>query len=73
MPSEEAGIKLLSIQEATALLPIVRQALGFLRELRGKILKTQAQIEIEELTGTDSKGRLSASAQMTLSELMETL
>jgi hypothetical protein len=72
MPNEEAGIKMLTLEEANALLPPVRQALKSLREQRNQILKTQAQIEIEELTGTNSQGHLSPTAQAALTTLMET-
>lgn len=73
MPGKEAGIKLITLEQANALLPDVRKALKSLRELRNQILKTQAKVEIEELTGVDSKGQLSSPAQAALTSLMESL
>jgi hypothetical protein len=70
MPHEEAKIKLFTIQEANALLPQVHSALKTLRELRAFILRTQAQIEIEEMTGADSNGRLTETAQSTIEKCM---
>jgi|SRR6185369_6118249 len=72
MRGEGAGIKMLSLEEANALLPNVRKALKSLREQRNQILKTQAQVEIEELTGTNSQGQMTPQAQSALTLLMET-
>ena len=71
MASEEAKVKLLTIEEANALLPQVRLTLKSLRELRNVILRTEAQIEIEEMTSSDSKGQLSPAGQAAVTKLME--
>lgn len=68
---EKAEIKLLTLEEANAALPKVVIVLKSLRELRDKVLRIQAQIEIEEMTGTDSEGRLSQSAQSAVTLLMD--
>ena len=71
MPNEKAKIKMLKLEEANALLPQIRITLKSLRELRSVVLRTQAQIEIEEMTGTDSNGQLSQTAQAAITKLME--
>jgi len=71
MSPEGAKIKMLTVEEADSLLPQIRLSLKSLRNLRSVILRNQAQIEIEEMTGSDSEGRLSPSAQAALSKLME--
>jgi hypothetical protein len=71
MPNEKAKIKMLTLEEANALLPQVRMTLKSLREQRSVVLRTQAQIEIEEMTGIDSKEQLSPSAQAAITKLME--
>ena len=72
MSKEKAKIKMLTVAEANALLPHVRLSLRSLREQRSVVLRVQAQIEIEEMTGTDSKGHLSPTAQAAITKLMET-
>ena len=72
MSGEEAGIKLLTLEEANALLPQVQLSLKKLREDRSKIMKIQAKIEIEEMTGSDDKGNLSVEAQQAVTFLMQT-
>lgn len=71
MASEKAKIKMLTLQEANALLPKVHLALKSLREQRGNILRTQAQIEIEEMTGQGSDGQLTAQAQAAVTKAMD--
>jgi hypothetical protein len=71
MPNEKAKIKMLTLEEANALLPKVRLTLKSLREQRSVVLRTQAQIEIEEMTGTNSKEQLSPAAQAAITKLME--
>jgi hypothetical protein len=71
MPNDETKIKMLSIEEANALLPQVRLHLKSLRELRSLLLRTQAQIEIEEMTATDSRGNLSPAGQAAVTKQME--
>jgi hypothetical protein len=71
MAGEEAGIKWLTLEEANALLPQVHLALKTLRDHRSRILKTQAKIEIEEMTGADTDGNLSSAARQAVSSLME--
>jgi hypothetical protein len=63
VPEEQAEIKVLTLEEANASLPQVKVILKSLRELRDKVLRIQAQIEIEEMTGANSEGLLSLSAQ----------
>jgi hypothetical protein len=71
MGKEGAKIKMLTVDEANALLPQVRLTLRALREKRATVLRTQAQIEIEEMTGSDANGKLSPAAQEAISKLME--
>ena len=71
MSSEKAKIKMLKLEEANALLPEIRLILKSLREQRGVVLRIQAQIEIEEMTGADSKSQLSPAAQAAITKLME--
>ena len=71
MSKEKAKIKMLTLDEANALLPHVRLILKSLREQRSIVLRIQAQIEIEEMTGTDSQGQLSTAAQAAITKLME--
>lgn len=71
MSDEKAEIKMMTLEEANAALPQVRKVLKSLREIRDKVLRIQAQIEIEEMTGTDTKGRLSPSAQKAVTLQME--
>jgi len=68
---EGAKIKMMTVEEANALLPQVRLSLKALRETRTTVLRTQAQIEIEEMTGSDPNGKLSQEAQAAISKLME--
>ena len=71
MPNEKAKVKMLTLEEANGLLPHIRLILKSLRDLRNVVLRTQAQIEIEEMTGSDSEGKLSAAAQAATAKLME--
>lgn len=71
MPNDETKIKMLTLQEANALLPQVRLTLRSLRELRTTILRTQAQIEIEEMTNTTSQGDLSPTGRVAVTKQME--
>lgn len=72
MAQEGAKIKRVTLEEANALLPQVRLTLRSLREQRAQVLRTQAQIEIEEMTGADPAGKLSNQAQTAISKWMET-
>ena len=71
MAQEGAKIKMVTLEEANALLPQVRLTLRSLREQRAQVLRTQAQIEIEEMTGSDANGKLSNQAQGAITKLME--
>ena len=71
MASEEAKVKLLTVEEANALLPQIRLTLKSLRDIRNVVLRTEAQIEIEEMTSSDSKGQLSPAGQAAVTKLME--
>ena len=71
MSDEKAEIKMMTLEEANAALPQVRKVLKSLREIRDKVLRVQAQIEIEEMTGTDTEGRLSPNAQKAVTLQME--
>ena len=71
MAPEGAKIKMVTVEEANSLLPQVRLTLRALREKRSVVLRTQAQIEIEEMTGSDANGKLSGAAQAAISKLME--
>jgi hypothetical protein len=71
MAHENAKIKMLTLAEANALLPQVRLNLKRLREQRAVVLRIQAQIEIEEMTGTDPQGQLTSVAQAAVTKQME--
>lgn len=71
MAQEGAKIKMVTLEEANALLPQVQLTLRSLRDQRAQVLRTQAQIEIEEMTGSDPAGKLSNAAQAAISKLME--
>lgn len=71
MSNEKAKIKVLTLPEANALLPKVHLALKSLREQRQNILRTQAQIEIEEMTGQGSDGQLTHHAQAAVTKAMD--
>lgn len=71
MSEEKAEIKMLTLEEANALLPQVRSILKSLRDLRDRVLRIQAQIEIEEMTGLGSDGRLTPAAQNAVTVQMD--
>ncbi len=71
MAQEGAKIKMVTLEEANALLPQIQLTLRSLRDQRAQVLRTQAQIEIEEMTGSDPAGKLSNAAQAAISKLME--
>src|SRR5579863_7206288 len=73
MSNDETKIKMLTVEEANALLPQIRLSLKSLRDLRSIILRTQAQIEIEEMTGSSPKGDLSLPGQAAVTRFMEIL
>jgi hypothetical protein len=68
---EKAEIKMLTLEEANAVLPQVRTILKSLRDLRDRVLRIQAQIEIEEMTGLGSDGRLTPAAQNAVTVQMD--
>jgi hypothetical protein len=68
---EKAEIKMLTLEEANAALPKVRSILKSLRELRDRVLRIQAQIEIEEMTGLGSDDRLTPAAQTAVNLQMD--
>lgn len=70
-PPEGAKIRMVTLEEANALIPQVRETLRSLRQDRDKILRTQAQIEIEEMTGSNARGALSPSAQAAITKHMD--
>ncbi len=71
MPNDDTKIKMLTVEEANALLPQIRLTLKSLREMRSVILRTQAQIEIEEMTNTSSEGDLSPRGKAAVTKQME--
>jgi len=71
MPNDNTKIKMLTLEEANALLPQVRLSLKGLRDLRNVILRTQAQIEIEEMTNSSSEGDLSPKGQAAVTRHMD--
>lgn len=71
MSNDETRIKMLTLEEANALLPQIRLTLRALRELRTVILRTQAQIEIEEMTNTTPEGDLSPLGRAAVTKQME--
>ena len=52
-----------TLEEANAILPKVKTILKSLRETRDRVLRIQAQIEIEEMTGMGPDGQLTSKAQ----------
>lgn len=73
MSNDETKIKMVTVEEANALLPQIRLSLKSLRNLRSVILRTQAQIEIEEMTCSSPKGDLSPRGQAAVTRYMEIL
>lgn len=73
MPSDETKIKLLTLEEANTLLPQVRKDLVALRRQRAAIFRTQAQVEIEEMTGESVNGALSPASQAAITKQMDVL
>lgn len=71
MSDEKAEIKMLTLEEANAALPQVKAILKSLRGLRDRVLRIQAQIEIEEMTGLGPDGRLTPQAQSALTLQMD--
>jgi hypothetical protein len=68
---EKAEIKMLTLEEANAALPQIKAILKSLRVLRDRVLRIQAQIEIEEMTGTGSDGRLNPASQNAITLQMD--
>lgn len=73
MSQEGTGIKLLTTQEANAILPHVRRSLGRLRDLKSKLLRDQAQAEIEQMTGSDGEGNLLPETRKAVAAILERL
>ena len=71
MSDEKAEIKMLTLAEANAALPKVTSILKSLRKLRDRVLRVQAQIEIEEMTGLGSDGRLTPKTQNAITLQMD--
>lgn len=71
MPNDDTQIKMLTLEEANALLPQIRLTLKSLREMRSVILRIQAQIEIEEMTNRVSEGELSPRGKAAVTKQME--
>ncbi len=71
MPNDDTQMKMLTLEEANALLPQIRLTLKSLRELRTVILRTQAQIEIEEMTDSGADGDLSPRGKAAVTKQME--
>jgi hypothetical protein len=59
------------VEAANAILPHVRLALKSLRELRSIILRTQAQVEIEEMTNSSTQGELSVAGRAAITKQMD--
>jgi len=68
---EKAEIKMLTLVEANAALPKVKIILKSLRDLRDRVLRIQAQIEIEEMTGLGADGRLTPKTQNVITLQMD--
>jgi hypothetical protein len=73
MREEKYPVKLVSAEEANSMLPRIRRALASLRELRQRVLRTEAQIEIEEMTGTSPNNELSKAAEAAIAGQMAAL
>jgi hypothetical protein len=69
----EIPIKLISVEEANSLIPRVRRALAALRELRQRVLRVEAQIQIEEMTGSGPNSKLTSSAEAAIATQMAAL
>lgn len=61
--------KLFTPVSANRLLPAVRERLAKMRALHRALLRLQGQSDIEELTGADPAGALSAKAQARVNDL----
>jgi hypothetical protein len=73
MREENYPVKLVSAEEANSLLPRIRRTLASLRELRKRVLRTEAQIEIEEMTGSGPNSELSKEAEAAIAGQMAVL
>ncbi len=73
MASDETKIKMVTVDEANALLPQIRLSLKSLRDLRSVVLRTQAQIEIEEMTAASPEGDLFPRGRAAVTQYMEIL
>ncbi len=69
----EIPIKLISVDEANSLIPRVRRALAALRELRQRVLRVEAQIQIEEMTGSGPNNVLTSAAEAAIATQMGAL
>lgn len=73
MPEGEIPVKLISVEEANSLLPRVRRVLASLREVRQRVLRVEAQIEIEEMTGSGPNHVLTSPAEAAIAGQMAAL
>ncbi len=73
MSKGEIPVKLISVEEANSILPRVRRALASLRELRQRVLRVEAQIEIEEMTGSGPDNALTSPAEAAIAGQMAAL
>ncbi len=73
MPESDVPVKLISVEEANSLLPRVRRVLASLRELRQRVLRVEAQIEIEEMTGSGPNQVLTSPAEAAIAGQMAAL
>lgn len=73
MSKEETGIKLFTREEAESLLPKVRRSLIILRDLKNRLLRLQAQVEIEQMTGAGPDGLLRPETARVVQNLLQEL
>jgi hypothetical protein len=73
MPESEVPVKLISVEEANSLLPRIRRVLASLRELRQRVFRVEAQIEIEEMTGSGHNQQLTSPAEAAIASQMAAL
>lgn len=73
MPEGEIPVKLISVEEANSLLPRIRRVLASLREVRQRVLRVEAQIEIEEMTGSGPNHVLTSPAEAAIAGQMAAL
>lgn len=73
MKEHETDPKVFTLAEANSLLPQVRAVLTELRAMMGRIIAHETAIDVEELAGGQSDGKLSPAAKQRMARLMQEL